>query len=81
MTSLFTEEEERRLKWKTDMVILPIMCGVFFLRTSGQAESELCLYLGLITDLKLVGTEYLWCSSIFHIGILSLINQILGDMH
>lgn len=66
--SLFTAAEERRFKWKTDLVILPLMCGVFFLQYLDKQSLSYASVFGLITDLKLVGTQYSWCSSIFYIG-------------
>lgn len=67
--SLFTAAEERRFKWKTDLVILPLMCGVFFLQYLDKQSLSYASVFGLITDLKLVGTQYSWCSSIFYIGM------------
>ncbi|CZR51344.1 related to allantoate permease [Phialocephala subalpina] len=66
--SPFTAEEERRVKLKTDLVILPLLCGVFFLQYLDKQSLSYASVFGLITDLKLKGTEYSWCSSIFYIG-------------
>jgi hypothetical protein len=64
----FTAEEERRVKLKTDLVILPLLCGVFFLQYIDKQSLSYASVFGLITDLKLKGTDYSWCSSIFYIG-------------
>lgn len=64
----FTAEEERRVKLKTDLVILPLLCGVFFLQYIDKQSLSYASVFGLITDLKLKGTEYSWCASIFYIG-------------
>lgn len=64
----FTAEEERRVKLKTDLVILPLLCCVFFLQYLDKQSLSYASVFGLITDLKLKGTEYSWCSSIFYIG-------------
>jgi hypothetical protein len=64
----FTAEEERRVKWKTDLVILPLLCSVFFLQYLDKQSLSYASVFGLITDLGLKGTEYSWCSSIFYIG-------------
>lgn len=66
---LFTAEEERRVKLKTDFVILPLLCAVFFLQYIDKQSLSYASVFGLITDLKLEGTEYSWCSSIFYIGM------------
>jgi hypothetical protein len=55
---LFTEEEERRLKRKTDMVILPLLCGAFFPQYLDKQSLSYASVFGLITDLDLKGTEY-----------------------
>jgi hypothetical protein len=65
----FTEEEEQRVKRKTDLVILPLLCAVFFLQYLDKQSLSYASVFGLITDLNLKGTEYSWCSSIFYIGI------------
>jgi hypothetical protein len=72
----FTEEEERSVKRKTDMVILPLMCAVFFLQYLDKQSLSYASVFGLITDLNLKGTEYSWCSSIFYIGSFSGIRLI-----
>ena len=64
----FTEEEERRVKWKTDLVILPLLCAVFFLQYLDKQSLSYASVFGLIKDLKLRGTQYSWCSSIFYVG-------------
>jgi hypothetical protein len=64
----FTEEEERRVKLKNDLVILPLLCGVFFLQYLDKQSLSYASVFGLITDLKLHGTQYSWCSSIFYVS-------------
>lgn len=65
----FTAEEERRVKLKTDLVILPLLCGVFFLQYLDKQSLRYASVFGLITDLDLKGAQYSWCSSIFYIGM------------
>ncbi len=64
----FTAEEERRVKMKTDLIILPLLCCVFFLQYLDKQSLSYASVFGLITDLNLKGTEYSWCASIFYIG-------------
>jgi hypothetical protein len=68
-TNPFTEEEERRVRLKTDLVILPLLCSVFFLQYLDKQSLSYASVFGLITDLGLKGTQYSWCSSIFYIGM------------
>lgn len=64
----FTEEEERRVKWKIDLVILPLLCSVFFFQYLDKQSLSYASVFGLIRDLDLKGTQYPWGSSIFYIG-------------
>ena len=66
--SLSHADEERRVKLKTDLFILPLLCGVFFLQYIDKQSLSYASVFGLITDLKLKGTEYSWCASIIYIG-------------
>lgn len=72
---LFTAEEERRVKRKIDLVILPLLCGVYMLQYLDKQSLSYASVFGLIPDLKLEGTEYSWCFSIFYIGTLSPVND------
>ncbi|KAK2782168.1 hypothetical protein FQN52_001006 [Onygenales sp. PD_12] len=72
----FTPEEEKRVLRKIDCVVLPMMCLVFFfqckyLKAWSNLDKQSLSYasvFGLITDLKLEGSQYSWCSSIFYVG-------------
>ncbi|KAL5002725.1 major facilitator superfamily domain-containing protein [Aspergillus recurvatus] len=68
MVETYTEEEERALVRKLDMVILPFMCLVFLLQYLDKQSLSYAGVFGLITDLSLTNSQYSWCSSIFYIG-------------
>ncbi|CAG8950023.1 hypothetical protein HYFRA_00004357 [Hymenoscyphus fraxineus] len=59
---------ERRVLRKTDLVVLPMMCLVFFFQYLDKQSLAYASVYGLITDLKLVGTQYSWTSSMFYVG-------------
>ncbi|KAK1147334.1 hypothetical protein N8T08_001411 [Aspergillus melleus] len=63
-----TQEEERRVLRKIDMVILPMLCCVFFFQYLDKQSLSYAAVFGLITDLDLQGSQYSWCSSIFYFG-------------
>ncbi|KAL4895504.1 major facilitator superfamily domain-containing protein [Aspergillus ambiguus] len=64
----YTSEEDRRVLKKIDMVILPMLCSVFFLQYLDKQSLSYAAVFDLITDLDLKGSQYSWCSSIFYIG-------------
>ncbi|TVY44091.1 putative transporter [Lachnellula occidentalis] len=59
---------EKRVLRKTDMVILPMMCFVFFFQYLDKQSLSYASVYGLITDLDLHGTQYSWTSSMFYVG-------------
>ncbi|PLB45830.1 MFS general substrate transporter [Aspergillus steynii IBT 23096] len=63
-----TVEEEKRVRRKIDMVILPMLCCVFFFQYLDKQSLSYAGVFGLITDLNLQGSQYSWCSSIFYFG-------------
>ncbi|KAH8697810.1 putative allantoate permease [Talaromyces proteolyticus] len=67
-TCSYTPEEERRVVRKLDLVILPMMCCVFFLQYLDKQSLSYASIFGLIPDLKLEGKQYSWTSSIFYFG-------------
>ncbi|RDW64730.1 pantothenate transporter-2 [Coleophoma cylindrospora] len=64
----YTAEEERAVRRKTDLVILPLLCMVFFLQYLDKQSLSYASVFGLLTDLNLTSNQYSWCSSIFYIG-------------
>ncbi|KAH8653175.1 membrane transporter [Tricladium varicosporioides] len=59
---------ERRVLLKTDIVVLPMMCFVFFFQYLDKQSLSYASVYGLITDLKLVGNQYSWTSAMFYVG-------------
>ncbi|KAL4898662.1 major facilitator superfamily domain-containing protein [Aspergillus ambiguus] len=66
----FTPQEERRLVWKIDLMILPIMLIAYMMAFLDKQTLSYTSLMGLREDLHLVGSEYSWSSSIFYFGYL-----------
>jgi MFS family permease len=66
-----TPEEIRKLIWKTDFLILPMLavCYVFFF--VDKTSLSYSAIFGIKDDLQLQGTEYNWLSAIFYFGYLA----------
>ncbi|KAI2486836.1 Major facilitator superfamily transporter [Pyrenophora tritici-repentis] len=59
---------EKRVLRKTDMVVLPMMCFVFFFQYLDKQSLSYASVYGLIADLDLKGNQFAWTSSIFYVG-------------
>ncbi|KEF60304.1 uncharacterized protein A1O9_05155 [Exophiala aquamarina CBS 119918] len=66
----WTEEEEQRVKRKIDVRILPLLAICYMLQLLDKTSLSGASILGIIQDLKLVGSQYSWSSSIFYFGFL-----------
>ncbi|KAK4865663.1 hypothetical protein LT330_009096 [Penicillium expansum] len=64
----YTEEEEKAVLRKIDLVILPFMCFVFFLQYLDKQSLSYAGVFGLIQDLNMTSSQYSWSSSIFYVG-------------
>ncbi|GFP51967.1 uncharacterized transporter C417.10 [Trichoderma asperellum] len=64
------EEAERRLLRKIDMNLMPLMCIIYGLNYLDKTTLSYASIMGLKTDLKLVGDNYQWLSSLFYFGYL-----------
>ncbi|CZT49580.1 related to permease of the major facilitator superfamily [Rhynchosporium secalis] len=62
---------EKRVLRKTDMVVLPMMCCVFFFQYLDKQSLSYASVYGLIQDLELKGNQFAWTSSIFYVGQLA----------
>ncbi|PNP37783.1 hypothetical protein TGAMA5MH_10268 [Trichoderma gamsii] len=62
------EETERRLLRKIDMNLMPLMCIIYGLNYLDKTTLSYASIMGLKTDLKLVGDNYQWLSSLFYFG-------------
>ncbi|PWY78741.1 pantothenate transporter [Aspergillus eucalypticola CBS 122712] len=67
----FSVEAEKRLVRKIDFRILPIMLVAYMMSFVDKQTLNYSAIMGLLTDLKLHGTEYSWTSSIFYFGYLA----------
>jgi len=64
-------EEERRIVRKIDWIIIPMIAvNYVFFYIDKTTLSYAALY-GIRDDLKLVGTQYSWLSSIFYFGFMA----------
>ncbi|CDM31930.1 hypothetical protein DTO013E5_1837 [Penicillium roqueforti] len=62
---------ERRVRWKIDLVVLPLMCLIYFSQYLDKQSLSYAGVFGLIDDLHLVGTQFAWLGSIFYVGQLA----------
>ncbi|KAJ5804929.1 hypothetical protein N7474_010816 [Penicillium riverlandense] len=62
---------KRKVLKKIDMIILPMLCFVFFFQYLDKQSLAFAAVEGLETDLHLVGTQYAWTSAIFYVGQLA----------
>ncbi|KAJ5613210.1 hypothetical protein N7510_006404 [Penicillium lagena] len=63
-----TNEMERRVLRKIDMVVLPLMCLVFFSQYLDKQSLSYASVFGLIEDLRLDSFQFSWLGSMFYIG-------------
>ncbi|KAJ4144316.1 hypothetical protein LMH87_003206 [Akanthomyces muscarius] len=65
-----TPEEEKKLVWKIDLHLMPLMFILYLLQYLDKTSLGYTAIMGIITDTKLVGTQYSWVSSFFYVGFL-----------
>ncbi|EPX75385.1 membrane transporter [Schizosaccharomyces octosporus yFS286] len=63
----YTEEEERKLVKKIDLLILPSLCLIFFAQYLDKQSITYTSVFGLKTDLHMTGNQYSWCSTGFYL--------------
>ncbi|OLN87361.1 putative transporter C757.13-like protein 5 [Colletotrichum chlorophyti] len=61
-------DEEKAVVKKIDRVILPIMAIVYFFQYLDKQSINYAAVFGLSEDLKLTGSEFSWCVSLFYFG-------------
>ncbi|KAL4955575.1 major facilitator superfamily domain-containing protein [Aspergillus filifer] len=66
----FTGEEVRRLRWKLDFRIIPLVFLNVVLPAMDKVSHGTAALYGLQTDLNLVGNQYSWIGSVFYFGYL-----------
>ncbi len=68
---LYSAEEEAWVKWKLDLILLPLMFFTYvFAAIDKIALSEASIF-GIRKSLELKGQDYSWASSIFYFGYLT----------
>ncbi len=65
-----TPAEARKVLWKIDLVVLPLISGTVILSAVDKVIISNAAILGMKHDLKLIGNEYSWAGSIFYFGFL-----------
>lgn len=65
-----TPEEDRRLCWKIDLCMFPLMCLLYAVQFMDKISTGSAAVMGLRTDLKMVGDQYSWVGSAFYFGYL-----------
>lgn len=61
----------RRLRWKIDLRLLPLLCITYALQSIDKTTLGYAAVFNLETDLDLRGTEYSWLGAIFYLGYLA----------
>lgn len=64
------EATARKLKWKLDLRLLPLLCITYALQSIDKTTLGYAAVFGLEDDLHLKGTEYSWLGAIFYLGYL-----------
>lgn len=65
-----TDEEDRKLCWKIDLCMFPLMCLIYAVQFMDKIATGSAAVMGLQTDLKMKGKEYSWVGSAFYFGYL-----------
>lgn len=65
-----TPEADRRLRWKIDLCMFPLMCLIYAVQFMDKIATGSAAIMGLRTDLNMVGDQYSWVGSAFYFGYL-----------
>ncbi|CCK70061.1 allantoate permease family MFS transporter KNAG_0D03140 [Huiozyma naganishii CBS 8797] len=65
-----TPEEDRKLVWKIDLCMFPLMCLIYAVQFMDKISTSSAAIMGLRTDLKMHGDQYSWVGSAFYFGYL-----------
>ncbi|KUM59702.1 hypothetical protein ACN42_g7434 [Penicillium freii] len=63
-----TTKEERKVLWKLDLILVPLMGIAYFLQFLDKLALSQATLFNLREDLNLKGSEYSWASAIFYFG-------------
>ncbi|KAB8210750.1 major facilitator superfamily domain-containing protein [Aspergillus parasiticus] len=61
-------DEERKVVWKLDCVIMPLMALVYFFQYLDKQAINQAAIFGLRSDLHLTGGQFSWAVSLFYLG-------------
>ncbi|OJJ00719.1 hypothetical protein ASPVEDRAFT_40254 [Aspergillus versicolor CBS 583.65] len=64
-------KEASRVRWKLDLILLPLMCFAYFLQFVDKLILSQATLFNLREDLNLQGNQYSWTSAVFYFGYLS----------
>ncbi|KAF5643458.1 DAL5-Allantoate and ureidosuccinate permease [Fusarium tjaetaba] len=67
---VYTSKEDARVRWKLDLILLPMMAFTYVLNYMDKVALSEASIFGIKEDLNLVGQQYSWSSSIFYLGYL-----------
>ncbi|KAH9907076.1 major facilitator superfamily transporter [Xylariomycetidae sp. FL2044] len=65
-----TEEDLRKLRWKIDMRLMPLLCFTYALQSIDKTTLGYAAVFGVQQDLGLKGTDSSWLGGIFYLGYL-----------
>ncbi|QLQ79903.1 hypothetical protein HG537_0C05510 [Torulaspora globosa] len=63
-----TPEEDRKLVWKIDLCMFPLMCLLYAVQFMDKITTSSAAVMGLREDLKMHGNQYSWVGSAFYFG-------------
>ena len=65
-----TPEQDRSLRWKLDLRLMPLLCFTYALQSIDKNTISYAAVFGLREDLGLKGNEFSWTGAIFYLGYL-----------
>ncbi|CCK72924.1 allantoate permease family MFS transporter KNAG_0M00710 [Huiozyma naganishii CBS 8797] len=65
-----TPEEDRKLVWKLDLVMFPLICFIYAIQYMDKIATGSAAIMGLRQDLHMHGDQYSWVGSAFYFGYL-----------
>ncbi|KAI1341196.1 dipeptide transmembrane transporter [Xylariaceae sp. FL0016] len=66
----YNEEEERAVRWKLDLHLMPILMITYGLQYLDKVTISYAAVYDMSSSLGLVGQQYAWATSIFYVGYL-----------
>lgn len=72
-----TPEEYRKLKWKIDFMIIPLISLIYGVQYMDKSAVSFASVSGLLTDIKMHGQQYSWTTTAFNLSYLICVFPIL----